>query len=342
MWVILTPKGSGDFSAEFSVQSFRSAKGKVSQCPHSALYNDLVPAPRLLTAGEAFEDQIFVGLEKIPPPGEVAHAKDYVSTLGGGAVITAVAAARLGVHVSVASGLSREGARRLRKENIRVRNLRKHGEPSAVTAALSCGDERALVTFAGVNVHLEARLARVLARTRATHVHLAFSPHDCTAWAERLSRLKRRGIKLSGDFGWNESLAADGGLAALLDTLDIVFVNEREAKFYAKAKQLRAALPYWRKRKGIVVIKRGPKGALWLEGRREHARRGKELLPVDTTGAGDSFNGGFLWAWLHHRTPAQCLAAGNFVGAESTKKAGGLDALPGLARMATALGRGAR
>ncbi|MCA1584953.1 MAG: carbohydrate kinase family protein [Acidobacteria bacterium] len=286
-----------------------------------------------------FEDQVFVGLEKIPPPGEVAHAKDYVSTLGGGAVITAVAAARLGVHVSVASGLSRDGAHRLRQENIRVRNLRKHGEPSAVTAALSCGDERALVTFAGMNAQLEGRLARVLTRTRASHVHLAFSPHDCAAWAERLSVLKRRGIKLSGDFGWNERLFTDAGLPALFDTLDIVFVNEREANFYAKTKQLPAALPYWRKRKGVVVIKRGRQGALWLERDREHVARGRELQPVDTTGAGDSFNGGFLWAWLHKRPPAQCLAAGNFVGAQSTKKAGGLDALPRLAQLPRQLRR---
>lgn len=287
-----------------------------------------MPHPRLLTAGEAFEDFVFVGLDTIPRPGEVAHARDYAATIGGGAVITAVAAARLGLHVSVASGLSRPGARRLRAEGIRLRNLRRHGEPPAVTAALSVGHERALVTFAGVNRHIEHRLAGVLALTRATHVHLAFRPGNCARWAERLAPLRRRGITLSGDFGWNEALAADPGLTALFDVLDVVFVNEREAKLYAGVTRFPSALPWWHARKAVVVIKRGPAGCLWLWRGKEQKSRGRARTPVDTTGAGDSFNGGFLWAWLQGGTVAQCLSAGNVVGAASTKRAGGLDALP--------------
>ena len=52
------------------------------------------------------------------------------------------------------------------------------------------------------------------------------------------------------------------------------------------------------------------------------------VTAVDTTGAGDAFNAGFLSAWLRGGTPAMCLATGNTVGAASTRAAGGLDALP--------------
>ncbi len=53
-----------------------------------------------------------------------------------------------------------------------------------------------------------------------------------------------------------------------------------------------------------------------------------KVTPVDTTGAGDAFNAGFLVRRLAGGTLADCLRAGNRVGAASTQKAGGIDALP--------------
>ena len=50
--------------------------------------------PKLLTAGEAFEDLVFVGLDRLPALGEEVRTDAFHATLGGGAVITAVGAAR--------------------------------------------------------------------------------------------------------------------------------------------------------------------------------------------------------------------------------------------------------
>src|SRR6185295_1724925 len=80
---------------------------------------------RLLSAGEAFEDLVFVGLPRLPGLGEEVRTNNFSSSIGGGAIITAVAAARLGVPVSVASGLSDHAAKRLRTEGVRVTKDRK-------------------------------------------------------------------------------------------------------------------------------------------------------------------------------------------------------------------------
>ena len=277
----------------------------------------------LLAAGEAFEDLVFVGLERIPAPGEEVRTDRFTTSIGGGAPITAVAAARLGLRVSLASGLSDSAARRLRAERVRVINLRRAGEPHAVSAALSTTGERAFVTFDGVNTRLEPRLARVLSSARATHVHLAFYPRQCAAWAARVERLRGRGITTSWDFGWNDALARDRDLAVLIDALDIVFVNEREAALYGRDDSA-----FWRQRRSLVVIKRGADGSRAIAADGEHAAPAPRVTPVDTTGAGDAFNAGFLVRWLEGGALSDCLRAGNRVGAASTLKAGGIDALP--------------
>ena len=61
------------------------------------------------------------------------------------------------------------------------------------------------------------------------------------------------------------------------------------------------------------------------------------MRAVDSTGAGDAFNGGFLCGVLRGLPPRACLRLGNFVGARSTRRAGGLDGLPGRVEVPAAL-----
>jgi sugar/nucleoside kinase (ribokinase family) len=287
-----------------------------------------VPLARLLVAGEAFDDLVFVGLSRLPALGEEIRTAQFSATIGGGAVITAVAAARLGMPVALASGLSAKAAVRLHQERIQITNLRRPREPHAVTVALSTAGDRAFVTFDGANTRLERRLASVIRTTRAAHVHLALYPRDTRAWARRLSALRRRHITTSWDFGWNDVLAKGVDLTTLIDALTIVFVNAREAVLYAGATDLEAALPYWRARRPMVVIKLGENGSRAITRAGDWTAPAPKVSAVDTTGAGDAFNGGFLSAWLRGASVPQALRAGNRIGAASTRKAGGLEALP--------------
>lgn len=287
---------------------------------------------RLLCAGESFEDLIFVGLDRLPGPGEEIKTDRFVATIGGGAVITAVQAARLGTPVDVVSALGPPAVARLKKERIGVQNLLRKGEPAAVSAALSTTEERSFVTFNGANTRLEPRLARVLmalgsskpSPRRPTHIHLCFYPHDCMQWARIVGKLRARGITTSWDFGWNEPLTNDRGLTDLVDELDFVFVNELEARLYTGQTDLSPALDKWRQRTTIVIIKLGVNGSLWLAPGRDVHAPAPRVKVVDTTGAGDAFNAGFLHAWMHGKRPAQCLALGNKVAGASTRKAGGI------------------
>ena len=180
---------------------------------------------KLLCAGEAFEDLVFFALDRIPDLGEEVKTDHFTATIGGGAVITAVHAARLGMKSGIMSALGDAAVDRLKRERVSVINLRKPKEPHAITAALSTEEDRAFVTFNGVNSKLESRLASALPTAtcppklprRWQHVHLCFYPHDCAQWTRIVSRLRKRGVTTSWDFGWNEPLTGDRGLIDLID-----------------------------------------------------------------------------------------------------------------------------
>ncbi|MBM3807090.1 MAG: carbohydrate kinase family protein [Acidimicrobiia bacterium] len=278
----------------------------------------------LICAGEAFEDLIFVGLDRLPAPGEEIKTDQFTATFGGGAIITAVTAARLGMNTTLISALSAAACVRLKKERVRITNLRKNNEPHAITAALSTGHDRAFVTYNGINSTIAQRLARMIPGLRATHIHLCFCPHECHRWARIIAQLRDRQISTSWDFGWDDSLPHAPGFFDLIDSLDFVFVNEHEARLYSGTPTIAASIPRWRERKAITIIKIGEEGSVWVAPDREILVTAPTVKVVDTTGAGDSFNAGFLVAWMKGKSPEQCLAAGNKVGAASTTKAGGI------------------
>jgi len=278
----------------------------------------------LVTAGEAFEDLIFYDLPRLPRPGEELKTDRFARVAGGGVIITAVVAARLGVRAMAVSALSELGRTKLREEGVALRDLRKPKEAPAITAAISTGRERSFVTYNGVNAVLERRLLRQLPRERATHVHCAFYPSRCSRWVRLVRDMQRRGRTVSWDFGWNPPLARDQGFSALLQALDLVFVNEAEAMLYSRRRTLSTALAWWPSASRSTIVKLGPRGAVHLTPQATLRAPAPRVKVVDTTGAGDAFNGGYLAAFVRGRDAATCLREGNKAGAESTTRAGGV------------------
>jgi sugar/nucleoside kinase (ribokinase family) len=77
-----------------------------------------------------------------------------------------------------------------------------------------------------------------------------------------------------------------------------------------------------------LVIKDGANGAYgWRDGQKFHSPP-LDLTPVDTTGAGDVFNAGFLTAFLAGEPLPVCLRWGNICGGESTLGYGGVSTAP--------------
>jgi sugar/nucleoside kinase (ribokinase family) len=144
--------------------------------------------------------------------------------------------------------------------------------------------------------------------------------------------------------------AAAGGASTSLDTNDdpsgrwqlapgllaactFLFPNEAEALALARAQGARAsddpsdglhkALEILIAAGPVPVVKRGRQGAVARTGADVITARGPEVVPVDTVGAGDGFDAGFLAGWLASEELSQALAWGCACGALSTRAAGG-------------------
>ncbi len=277
----------------------------------------------LITVGEAFEDLIFYDLPRLPRAGEELKTSRFARVPGGGAITTAVAAAAFGVRAGVISAVSDMTRDRLRSAGVALRNLRRAGEPPAITVALSTRGDRTFVTYNGVNDLLEGRLLREVRRIQAPHVHCAFFPARCRRWIPVIRALRRRGRTVSWDFGWNPSLNDDDAFTSLLGVLDLVFVNEAEARLYAGVPSTPAAFTWWRTTAKATVVKLGRRGATYLSNAAVLRAPARRVRAIDTTGAGDAFNGGYLAAFIRGDDAGACLRAGNDAGTRATMKAGG-------------------
>jgi sugar/nucleoside kinase (ribokinase family) len=112
----------------------------------------------------------------------------------------------------------------------------------------------------------------------------------------------------------------------VLPFVDILFPNEREAKKIAATDDLQEAVKKLARVCGTVVVKLGAKGAIARKGSAEWRCAGTRVTAVDSVGAGDSFDAGYIHRSLQGATPQQCLEFGAVAGALSTTREGGTEA----------------
>ena len=300
----------------------------------------------LIAVGEFFFDLIFYRLERLPRMGEELFTPNFGLTLGGGAPNTGITAARLGRKVQVATvlgdtALDDFAIKSLAKDGVGTSLIRrKRGAMGAITVSVSLPKDRFLLTYPGSNVFLEEYVLAPVTRkklTAAAHVHFGLSPRDWKPYANLLRSLKKAGVTTSWDLGWNPSAVRKPGFRDLFGALDVVFFNRLEALRYANEKSPERAIRKLARPGQVIVVKLGAKGAMALGPDGLVRSPGIKVNSLDTTGAGDAFNGGFLHAWLDGAEPLDCLRAGNVCGALSTTMPGGNAATPDKAALAKAL-----
>jgi sugar/nucleoside kinase (ribokinase family) len=293
---------------------------------------------RILVAGELNVDLVMTGLPSLPVVGRELTCADFEVVLGSSSAITAARLAALGAQVDFAGIVGRDDFGQfvlgeLKQYGVGTDHIQSVAISTGVTIALTYSHDRALLTYPGAIAVYDGQHVTPELLSQYDHIHVGsfFLQSGLQAVLPSLFQVAREmGLTTSLDVGWDplEQWSANLLLAPTLAQTDYFFPNEDEVNALVSAdgsiENLIASVGSW------LLIKRGAEGAT------AYGKQGEVVsVPalavdvVDTTGAGDAFNAGFLYACcVAGRSVADALRFAVACGAQAVTQVGGATGAP--------------
>lgn len=278
-----------------------------------------------------------MGYNKFPTPGREVLANDFQMTLGSASAICATGLARLGNQVCFAGVVGKDlwgeyCVNVLRDERVDVSAVRTIPDmKTGVTVSISNASDRALITFPGTIGALSANDISDDLLQSVDHLHVSSYflqsqlRGDCPGLLRRASGF---GLTTSLDPGFDPAEQWDSQILDLLSGVDVFLPNEVEIAALTKQGDIAEALRVLDNGHTLTVVKLGSRGTATRVSNKVVSCPALNIRSVDTTGAGDSFNAGFLHAWLRHAVVDDALLFACACGALSTRAPGGIAGQP--------------
>ena len=292
---------------------------------------------RILVAGELNPDLVLASLTSSPEQGREVVARDFALRLGSSSAICASGLAKLGNDVAFLGKVGDDVFGRfcvdeLAGAGVDVSLVRTDPLlPTGVTVSISDRD-RALVTYPGAMEGLRADEATdgLLARFRHLHVSAYFLQRELKPGLPSLFRRARAlGLTTSLDPGHDPYNEWGDEIRDVYRDTSVLLLNELELRHTTASADIEQGLGRLATDSTIAVVKLGARGAAAAgAGSVIERTPAMEVSVRDTTGAGDSFNAGFLHAWLRGWSLARALRCGVVCGSLSTRGLGGCEAQP--------------
>jgi sugar/nucleoside kinase (ribokinase family) len=281
----------------------------------------------ILVVGDYCLDLIFSGLPALPVLGQETFSRGF-RMLPGGSYNTAVAMHRLGLRVGWAGDFGNDDFSRFvldcaRSEGLDERLFVHHPKSlRRVTVAASTLQDRAFVTYFDPGPIIPAGMKTILKQS----ARVFFVPGLYYGrWFEigmRLAKAKGMALVMDGNSSV-ETLQNTPSLQKVLPNIDLFLPNAKEACRMTGQREIEPALLTLAGICPLVVIKAGAEGAYAARGGKVINSPAIPVAPIETTGAGDCFDAGFIRAWLQGCQIDECLRWGNIVGGLSTLAEGG-------------------
>jgi sugar/nucleoside kinase (ribokinase family) len=285
--------------------------------------------------GDYFFDLIYTGLPSFPVLGQEVFSTGLAATAGA-SYITARTLHRLGARVGWAGCFGNDeyslfAYELAQQEQIDLSLAKCVDKPyRRISTSIPFQGDRAFVTYVDPPpIDLQAFWLESMDRCDFNHLHLGgiMLEAELTPLVEVA---RARGATVSIDCQDMPALYTDCEWCKLLSMVDVFMPNAREALIISATSAVESALRKLMKCTKVLIVKDGANGA-WIATGEEiiHAPAINAGSVVDTTGAGDSFNAGFLFGYVVEKAPLPvCARYGNICGGLSVTQVGGATAAP--------------
>ena len=292
----------------------------------------------ILVAGEINPDLILSG-NVVPEFGQVEKlVASYTLAVGSSSAIFACGAARLGLRVAFIGVCGDDVFGRfmldeMQKRNVDISNviIRPDGQ-TGLSVILNEDADRAILTYPGLMAELQASDISDDLLRQSRHLHVAsyflqtkLQP-DLPALFQRAHSL---GLTTSLDTNYDPSEKWIG-FDKLLSATDIFLPNKTEALSITRSDDIKSAAKQLANKSKIVAIKLGADGAVLQTKDKAIFMPSIPVNIVDTIGAGDAFDAGFLYGYLNNWDLEKSLQLAMACAALSTQASGGTSAQPTL------------
>ncbi|MEC8074189.1 MAG: ribokinase [Pseudomonadota bacterium] len=277
---------------------------------------------------------------KIPSIGETVLGKKYNIGPGGKGCNQAIAIARLGGNVNFISKIGKDAygelaLKTLEKNKIFTKNIIQDNSQQTGVAGILVDQnsgKNAINVIVGapssLKIHEIEKQMNLIKNSKILLTQLEI-PKDVT-----LHCLKT--AKENGCLTILNPAPASEITKEFYNFIDYFTPNETEAEFYTgikitnekEAKQAADKLTNLGVKKTIITL--GEKGLFYSDGKEEIYLKASNVKAIDTTGAGDAFNGALAFGLSKGKPIKQCLELANKVAGISTTKLGAGDAMPFL------------
>ncbi|PGT83854.1 ribokinase [Metabacillus litoralis] len=265
--------------------------------------------------------------EVIPKVGETVMGESFFTIPGGKGANQAVAAARLGAEVTLIGCVGddmfgKDLLEHLEKEGIILNNVEPvtHVSTGTATITLSKGDN-SIIVVSGANFEVTPEMVRknesVIAKSDVVLLQLEI-PLESVMEAAKLAKKHNKTVILNP--APIQALPKE-----LLSLVDYLTPNEHEQELLLSASSL--SPDELEEIKSKCIVTKGPEG-VFIYDKGESQIKGFKVEAVDTTGAGDSFNGAFAVSLSEGIDIKEACRFANAVGALSVTKLGAQSGMP--------------
>jgi sugar/nucleoside kinase (ribokinase family) len=294
------------------------------------------PEVLLLPTGRPFVDLIFAGIPEWIQPGQEVYAESF-GYCPGGSVNIANACARLGINVGYCAHLGTDPASKIIRQGIieagiSTELLIEHDRSmAAVTVSVSRSDDRAFLSY--VDPLPDFDPAHLPEHETPQIVFIPGLPDEPEDLFDYLDQARDQGSLIACDCQHTDRTIDQDPIKGLIQRLDLFLCNEKEAAALTGRSSAEHSAAVIGSLCPEVVVKLGSDGALACEGGLVTREKATKIDVVDTTGAGDGFDAGYLYGLLEGMIVERRLRLGNVVGGRIAGALGGCAGAPSVDEM---------